>query len=162
VALEDLLSGLVGLASLTGEARGGLSGLASALDGLGSNSKAATSGLTKLGDAGKGAAGAIEGLGGVVKTLASAELPSAKQAAAMVGDALGSTLTSGADAAAGALAKLGPEGEAAGAALQGFAAVLSATIGLLTQFMGLAIEGAQKADLMRDRFAALAGGAAGG
>lgn len=108
------------------------------------------------------AANGIKDVGKVVKTLSSGDLPTAKEAMGALGSALGGAVTSGAHQAAEALAKLGPEGAVAGAVIEGLAAVFAATIGVMTQFMGMAIEVSQKADLMRDRFAALAGGAAGG
>ncbi len=108
------------------------------------------------------AADGIKAFGGVVKSLSSGDLPTAKEAMGALGAALGGAVTSGAHKASEALAGLGPEGAAAGAALEGLAAVFSATIGLMTQFMGMAIEVSQKSDMMRDKFAALAGSAAGG
>ena len=172
MALEDLLGGLTeslkstglsALAAATGfdAAAGRFRNAAGQFQQAGSLMSGSMMGAAnKIGTAGREAAGAIKDLGGVVKTLASADLPSAKQAMGMLGATLGGAVTSGADKAAEALSKLGPEGEAAGIALQGLAAAFAATIGLMTTFMGLAIESAQKADLMRDRFAVLVGSAA--
>lgn len=109
-----------------------------------------------------GVASAIASVGTAAISLATGPIPTATQAGQQLGQAIGGALTGAADKAAQALSALGPEGEAAGAALQAVAEVASATIGTLTTLMGLAVDVSQRFDLMRDRFAALAGSAAGG
>jgi hypothetical protein len=105
---------------------------------------------------------AIAGVGTAAIALASGPIPTATQAGQQLGQALGGALTDAADKAAAALSELGPEGEAAGKALQVVAAVAAATIGTLSTLMGLAVDVTQRVGLMGDRFAALAGSAAGG
>lgn len=123
---------------------------------------AAGAGAQQAGGSMGGLAGAIASIGTAAVALASGPLPSATQTGQALGQALGGALTSATDAAAGALSKLGPEGEAAGAALQALSAVVAATIGTMVTLMGLAIDVTQRVDLMADRFKALAGSASGG
>jgi len=118
--------------------------------------------MNKTAGGAKSVGPAITALGGVIKTLATADLPSASQGMQMFGAMLGGAVTGAASKASAALAALGPEGKAAGVAIEALAAAFAATIGTMTTVMGLAIELSQKADLMKSRFAALAGGAAGG
>lgn len=104
----------------------------------------------------------IAAFGAVAKSALTGEIPTATQAMTGLGQVLGGAVTTSTHAAAEALSKLGPEGAAAGAAIEGMGAVMAATIGTMTTLMGVAIEVTQRIDIMRDRFAALAGGAAGG
>jgi phage-related protein len=179
--LQDALSGLLGKAGSLGDgladlgskalqaatgfdsaanrfrnAQGQFQAAGSALQGF------VAGGLTKAAGALNATVPAIDAVGGALMSMATGPIPSTQGAAKMLGDALGGALTGAADKAAEGLSKLGPEGAAAGAALQALSAVVAATVGQLVSLAGLAIQSAQGADLMRDRFAALAGSAAGG
>lgn len=118
--------------------------------------------MTGVGKAAHAAAGAISAVGDMAVSALTGKVPTATQAMSALDDVMGGAITSSAGAAAGALSKLGPEGAAAGAALEGAAAIMSATVGTMTTLMGVAIDVSQTLGIMTDRFAALAGGAAGG
>lgn len=105
---------------------------------------------------------ALKGLGGAVTMLSKGDLPNAASAMKSLGSAIGGTVVSGAEKLSTALKGLGPEGAAAGAAIEILAGAFSALFGSMMTIMGLAIEITQKIDLMRDRFAALAGSVSGG
>lgn len=158
-SLQDSLAGLPGALSTAGSAARDAQGRFLA---AGQGATEAGGAMQKSGGLMGGLAGAIAGVGTAALALATGPLPSATQAGQELGQAIGGALTGAADKAAGALSKLGPEGEAVGAALQGVALVAAATIGTLLTLAGLAVDVSQHFDLMRDRFAALAGSAAGG
>lgn len=122
----------------------------------------AVGGMGALSGGAKALTPAFKALGGVVKTLATGDVPNAQQAMTALGSAVGGAATAGAAKLSTALAGLGPEGAAAGAAIEILTGAFAALFGSMTTIMGLAIEVTQKIDLMRDRFAALAGSAAGG
>jgi phage-related protein len=165
-SVSDLLDNL---ASTVDVATSALDGLGDALGSL----KAGGAAAEDVGEKVKGAtdtiesscghaASAINTINAALSSIADGPLPSARQAATAVGQAIGGALTSGAHEAAQALSALGPEGEAAGAALEGLAAVASATVGTLATLIGTAIEVSEKLALMRARFDGLAGSAEGG
>jgi hypothetical protein len=167
--LEDLQAPLEDLTSLLSSLTSGLDGLKSgsegaghALQGAGESAQGVGGMLQKATEGAKVAAEAIRGLGEAAEAMANGPLPSAGEAMSAVGNVLGGAMTGAADKAAEALGKLGPEGEAAGAALQALAEVASATVGTLTTLMGIALEVNEKIDLMSARFEALAGSTAGG
>ncbi len=110
----------------------------------------------------KAATPGIKGLGDTFKTLASADLPSATSAFSSLGGVMSSGIVAATEKLSDALAGLGPEGKAAGAAIEILGAAMAATVGTMMTLAGMAIDITQKIDLMRDRFAALAGSAAGG
>lgn len=118
--------------------------------------------MTKATGTAKSFASGIKGLAGTFKSFASGDLPNATQAMTAFGGAIGGGIADGAKQLSSALGALGPEGQAAGAAIEALGAVLSATVGTMSTLAGMAIDVTQKMDLMRDRFAALAGGTAGG
>lgn len=128
----------------------------------GDGAKKAGAGAMSMGGAMQKAAGAISSIGKAALAIATGSMPSATQAGAQLGEAIGGALTGAADKAAGALSALGPEGEAVGEALQAVTAVAAATIGTLATLAGIAIDVTQELGLMTDRFAALSGSAAGG
>jgi hypothetical protein len=116
----------------------------------------------KIGSGGRSLAGSIEHVGATLHNITSGPLPSAEQAMDAVGAAIGSGITSASEKAAGALSKLGPEGAAAGAAIEGLGAVAAATVGTLTGLMGTAIEVTERATMLREALSGLAGGSAAG
>lgn len=118
--------------------------------------------MTGIGKAAHAAAGAISAVGAMAVSALTGKVPNATQAMSALGDVMGGAITSSAGAASSALSKLGPEGAAAGAAIEGMAAIMSATVGTMTTLMGVAVEVVGTMGIMKDRFAALAGGAAGG
>lgn len=121
----------------------------------------AGNGLEKLKSGASLASPALKTLAGASAIVGNA-LQTSSGAVGAFGAAVGGAAMSGAAKLSGELAKLGPEGEAAGIAIQAMAAAFAATIGTLTTLMGLAIEVTQHIDLMKARFEALAGSASGG
>jgi hypothetical protein len=165
----------------------GLGGLGDSLNGFTSQQDAANNGLKQGRDdmgrftaAGSGAqstmgqafesfaggankaADAIHSLGAGAMSVLTGQIPSTTQAASMLGNALESGITGAADKAGEALSKLGPEGEAAGAAIEALGAVVGATVGQLTTLAGVAIDVNEKLDVMSARFEALTGSSKGG
>jgi hypothetical protein len=118
--------------------------------------------MNKIGSGAQALAPKIAHLGAAFHSLTSGPIPTAEQAMTAVGQALGAGITSAADKAAQALSKLGPEGAAAGVALEGLAAVSAATVGSLTTLMGTAIEVTERVGMLRASLEGLTGGAAAG
>ncbi len=118
--------------------------------------------MNKIGSAGKSAGDAVRSAGSAITSAMTGSVPSATSAASALGASLDTGITTAAHGAAEALSKLGPEGAAAGAAIEGLGTVVGATVGQLVSLMGIAVDVTQKMTLMRDSFAGLAGGAAGG
>lgn len=130
-------------------------------------------GITAAGHMG---AAAIAGLGAAISVIASAPIPNATGAMSAFAGAIGSfvsgagaSINGALDAMADKLAQIGPYGQAAatafrilGATIQAVTEVMGAATGVMGQMMGMAIDVAQKTDLMRARFAALAGSAQAG
>lgn len=185
--LEEMLGSLTGaiegLESPLADLRSALEGLTDAMGGLGSASEGAGDDVAAMGSKTKGAsnsilsdfegvakaaqmvgdtAPAIAALGDTVKSLATGPVPDAQQAMAALGETMGGAITDGAHKLSEALATLGPEGEAAGAAIEALAAPIAAAVESFTTLMGLAISVTEKLGMMKDRFAALTGTAAGG
>jgi hypothetical protein len=118
--------------------------------------------MMKTASASTSGAAAVKKLGGAVLSLATGELPSATAAMTAFGQTVGGVVTAATDRLAKALAGLGPEGAAAGVAIQALGAVISATVGTFATLMGFIIDATQKAGAFRASLDALAGGAAGG
>lgn len=153
--MGGLAGGMSGLTQQMAVVSGGLSGVKSATLGAADATSKASTGA-------QAAASGWKAMGGAIVSMVSGPLPSAQQAMSMVGDAIGSGITSASEKAAQALSKLGPEGQAAGAAIEALGAVASATVGTLTTLMGTAIEVTERVSLMRAALEGLTGGAAAG
>lgn len=156
---KDQLQAIASGSASAADAMGALGGAAQAAGSKGDALGRVTGALTAGANV---AASAIQGLGSAVVAIASGPIPNATQAGQALGQVMGNVITGAADRAAEALGKLGPAGQAAGAALQALGVVAAATVGTLMTLAGVAVDAVQKLDLLRDSFAALAGGAAAG
>lgn len=161
-ALADLPGAMSGAGAAATRAGSAAQGAQSSFAAAGQGAQQAGGAMSSAAGSMSGFASAIASVGSAASSLASGPIPSATQAGQQLGQALRDALKGGADQAAQALSMLGPEGAAAGEALKGLAAVAAATIGTLLTLAGIAIDVAQRVDLMKDRFAALAGSAEGG
>lgn len=182
--LEDLLdslkSGFEGLTSPVADLKSALAGLTSQQDAANNGLKQGRDELGRFTSAGGGAqslmgrafegiaggankvAASIHSLGAGAMSVLTGQIPSTTQAASQLGQALDAGITGATNKAGEALSKLGPEGAAAGAAIEALGAVAGATVGQLTALAGVALEVNERLTLMTDRFAAFSGGAAAG
>jgi hypothetical protein len=164
--VDSLKGSLAGLVSQQDAARNGLKQGRDEMGRFTASGQGAASTLTKgfnaIASGAKAVTPALAALGGTVVMLATGQVPTATQAGAALGNVLSGALTGAASKASDALSKLGPEGAAAGAALEALAGVGGAVVATLLTVSGMIVDVTQKMDLMRDRFAAFTGSAASG